>query len=449
MGRLFGTVGVRGVANEKLTCELAMEIGRAAAMVLSDSARRRPIFVVGMDTRISSGMLSGALTAGLCSVGADVYQLGVVPTPAVAYLVGKYKADAGVMISASHNSCEFNGIKIFSGDGYKLPDDLEEQIESIVLDHSDRPHLSLGNDVGKVVDKPSAVKDYIDHLKSTIPNALTDMTVAVDCANGSASVTARRLFSELGTDCHVLFEQPDGLNINDGCGSTHLEALSAYVKEHGLDIGIAFDGDADRCLCVDGEGNVVDGDFIMAILALDMMKRGKLEKNTVVGTIMANMGFARFCEENGIRFITTKVGDRYVLEEMQMEEYSFGGEQSGHVIFRDFATTGDGQLTAIQLLCLLKREGLKLAEAAKIMKHYPQVMINVKVSHEGKLRFYIDTEVKAAIEWGKNTLGKDGRVVVRVSGTEPLIRVMAEGLDHEQIEKVTQRIAEVVQERLA
>ena len=449
MGRLFGTDGVRGIANEKLTCELAMEIGRAAAMVLSDSARRRPVFVVGMDTRVSSGMLSAALTAGLCSVGADVYQLGVVPTPAVAYLVGKYKADAGVMISASHNSFEFNGIKIFSGDGYKLPDDLEEQIEAVVLDKAAECTLRLGNDVGMVEEKTTAVKDYVDHLKSTIPNALTGVSLAVDCANGSAAMTARRLFEELGADCHVLFDNPDGRNINDGCGSTHMEALAEYVRAHNLPIGIAFDGDADRCLAVDGEGNVVDGDFIMAILALDMLKRGKLARNTVVGTIMANMGFAKFCEENGIRFVSTKVGDRYVLEEMIMEEYCFGGEQSGHVIFRDYATTGDGQLTAIQLLCLLKREGVTLAEAAKLMKRYPQVMINVKVSHEGKLKFYLDSEVKAAIEWGKTTLGKDGRVVVRVSGTEPLIRVMAEGLDSEQIQSVTERIAEVVRERLA
>lgn len=449
MGRLFGTDGVRGVANEKLTCELAMEIGRAAAMVLSDNSRRRPIFAVGMDTRISSGMLASALTAGLCSVGADVYQLGVVPTPAVAYLVGKYKADAGVMISASHNSFEFNGIKIFSGDGYKLPDDLENQIEAILLDHTVAPNFSIGNDVGMVQDKPTAVKDYVDHLKSTVPMSLVGVKLAVDCANGSAAMTARRLFDELGADAHIMFDAPDGRNINDGCGSTHLEALSEYVRANGLDIGIAFDGDADRCLAVDGDGNVVDGDFIMAILALDMRARGKLARDTVVGTIMANMGFARFCEDNGLKFVATKVGDRYVLEEMLLNEYSFGGEQSGHVIFRDFATTGDGQMTAIQLLCHLKREGITLKEAAKIMTHYPQVMINVKVSPDGKRRFYIDGEVKAAIERGKQELGKDGRVVVRVSGTEPLIRVMAEGLDQQKIEDVTNRIADVVKERLA
>lgn len=449
MGRLFGTDGVRGIANEKLTCELAMELGRAAAMVLSDNARRRPIFVIGMDTRISSEMLSCAMAAGLCSVGADVYLLGVVPTPAVPYLVGKYKADAGVMISASHNSAEFNGIKLFSGDGFKLPDELEEQIETIVLDREKTPRLSDGRDIGKVETKTTAVKDYVDHLKSTIPVSLAGVSVAVDCANGSASVTAKKLFTELGADCHILFDQPDGLNINEACGSTHMEALREYVLEHKLDIGVAFDGDADRCLCVDRDGNIVDGDFIMAICALDMLKRGKLEKNTVVGTIMTNMGFSRFCEENGIRMVTTKVGDRYVLEEMLLEEYSFGGEQSGHVIFRDFATTGDGQLTAIQLLSLLKREETTLVEAAKIMTRYPQVMINVHVSPEGRLKFYMDPKVKETVEEGKTVLGRDGRVVVRVSGTEPLVRVMTEGLDEEQIRSVAERIAAVVRERLA
>ena len=448
MGRLFGTDGVRGVANEKLTCELALELGRAAAMVLSDNARRRPIFAIGMDTRISSEMLACAMAAGLCSVGADVYLLGVVPTPAVPYLVGKYKADAGVMISASHNSAEFNGIKLFSGDGYKLPDELEEQIETIVLDRQQSPKLSDGTDIGKVVIKDNAVKDYVDHLKSTVPFSLTGMTVAVDCANGSASVTARRLFTELGADCHVLFDQPDGLNINRDCGSTHLEALKAYVREHGLDAGVAFDGDADRCLMVDENGNEVDGDMIMAICALDMKSRGKLNKNTVVGTIMTNLGFIKFCEREGIRFIATKVGDRFVMEEMLLEEYSFGGEQSGHLIFRDFASTGDGELTAIQVLSLMRRDGRKLSELASAMTRYPQVMINVRVSADGKLLFYTDPEVKQAVEDAKRELGQEGRIVARISGTEPLIRVMVEGQDDAQIRAVAERVAGVVRERL-
>jgi phosphoglucosamine mutase len=448
MGRLFGTDGVRGIANETLTVELALRIGRAAAMVLSGGSRRRPVFAVGMDTRISSDMLSGALSAGLCSVGADVIMLGVVPTPAVAYLVGKYKADAGVMISASHNSSEFNGIKIFSGDGYKLPDDLEERIEAIVLDHVQDETLAAPADIGKVITKPGAIKDYVDHVKSTVAYSLEGLNIAVDCANGSASASAGRLFSELGAKATILFAEPDGLNINLGCGSTHIEALREYVLAHKLDAGVAFDGDADRCLMIDDQGNLIDGDIIMAICALDMKKRGKLNKNTVVGTIMTNLGFIKFCEENGIRFEATKVGDRFVLEEMLLEEYDFGGEQSGHVIFRDFATTGDGQLTAVQLLSLLRREGVKLSEMAKVMKRYPQSMINVRVSPEGKLKFYTDPVVKEAVESGKKALGKDGRIVVRVSGTEPLIRVMTEGADEAFIERVAQETAEVIRTQL-
>ena len=449
MGRLFGTDGVRGVANEQLTCELAMQIGRAAAAVLLGNSRRRPVFVVGMDPRISSDMLCYALTAGLCSVGADVMLLGKVPTPAVAFLVGKYKADAGVMISASHNSSEFNGIKIFSGSGYKLPDALEEQIEAIVLDHVSVPTPAASNDIGKVSYCQTAVKDYVDHLKSTVPFSLDGLRIAVDCANGSASTTAGKLFSELGAKADILFDKPDGLNINAACGSTHIEALQKYVVDNGLDAGVAFDGDADRCLCVDSEGTLVDGDFIMAICAKDMKARGKLNRNTVVGTIMTNMGFQRFCEDNGMSFIATKVGDRFVLEEMLLEEYSFGGEQSGHLIFRDFATTGDGQLTAIQLLSMMRREGKTLRELRTVMTRFPQCAINIRVSPAGKLAFYTDPAVSEAVEEGKRALGRDGRVVVRVSGTEPLIRIMTEGLDEAKIQEVAAHLEDVITERLA
>ncbi len=448
MGRLFGTDGVRGIANDKLTCELAMNIGRAAAMVLSGTSRRRPVFVVGTDTRISSDMLLMSLTAGLCSVGADVLVLGVVPTPAVAFLVGKYKADAGVMISASHNAAEYNGIKIFSGDGFKLPDELEERIEAIVLDKAALPVFSAGDDMGKVTYKTGAVKDYVDHLKSTVPFSLDGLSIAVDCANGSASATAKKLFDELGAASHILFSEPDGVNINRNCGSTHMEALRAYVVEHKLDCGVAFDGDADRCLCVDENGNIIDGDFIMAVVALDMKKRGKLARDAAVGTIMTNLGFVKFCEDNGIKFVATKVGDRFVLEEMLLEEYNFGGEQSGHVIFRDFATTGDGQLTAIQLLSQMRREGKKLSELASVMTRYPQAMINVQVSPEGKLNFYTDPDVREAIDEAKRKLGKDGRIVARVSGTEPLIRVMTEGRDEAMIEQVARVTAQVIKTRL-
>ena len=449
MGRLFGTDGVRGVANTELTCELAMEIGRAAATVLLDGRRNRPTFVIGCDTRASSDMLGASLIAGLCSVGADVIQLGVVPTPAVAYLVGKYKADAGVMISASHNPAEFNGIKIFSGNGFKLPDMLEERIEELILAPQKNYAKPLGGEVGKVSFAKDAASDYIRHVKSTAHEGLSGLRIAIDCANGSASVTAPELFKQLGAEVSILSAKPDGENINKECGSTHLEALSKYVTDNGLDCGIAFDGDADRCLCVDENGETVDGDFIMAICALDLKNRGKLNKNTVVGTIMTNFGFGKFCEENGLRFIATKVGDRYVLEEMLLEDYSFGGEQSGHVIFRDFATTGDGQLTATQLLVMLKKSGKKLSELASVMKRYPQTMINLKISNEGKIAFYTDREINEKLEEAKSALGTSGRIVVRPSGTEPLIRVMVEGSDASQIEAIAKDVADVITERLS
>ncbi len=448
MGRLFGTDGVRGIANAELTTELATGIGRAAALVLAKDGRRRPLFVIGQDTRLSSPMLEAALIAGLCSVGADVLRLGVIPTPAVAYLVGKYKADAGMMISASHNPAEFNGIKIFSGEGQKLPDALEEEIEALVLDGDADFPFPVGAELGKVTVATNAVKDYIDHLKSTVLYALDGVEVAVDCANGSAAVTAARLFEELGAKAHILADTPDGININDHCGSTHMEALSQYVVDHGLSFGVAFDGDADRCLCVDEDGQAVDGDQMMAILAADLKERGKLSGNTVVGTIMTNFGFGKFCDENELRFIATKVGDRFVLEEMLLGDFSFGGEQSGHIIFRDFATTGDGQLTAIQLLSYLKRSGAKLSEAAAIMKRYPQLSINVAVSAEGKVQFYTNSKIKSAINAAKKVLGKSGRLVVRPSGTEPLIRVMAEGDDDTLVREQAETVANVIRTQL-
>ena len=448
MGRLFGTDGVRGIANSNLSCELAMKLGRAAAMVLSNNSRRRPWFVIGMDTRISSEMLSAALTAGLCSVGADVMLLGVVPTPAVAYLIGKYKADAGVMISASHNSSEYNGIKMFSGDGYKLPDVLEEEIESIVIDDMKEFKPVEGAEVGKVTYAENAVKNYVEHLTSTVPNSLEGIKIAVDCANGSASMTAKHLMEQLDADATILFNQPDGININDNCGSTHLENLSKYVVENKMDIGIAFDGDADRCLCIDENGELVDGDQIMAMCALDMKERGKLAKSTAIGTVLTNLGFVKFCEENDIGFIATKVGDRYVLEEMLLEEYNFGGEQSGHIIFRDFATTGDGELTAIQVLSLIKRSGKKLSELAKVMNKYPQVSINVKVSQEGKVQFYTNSIVKKAIEEARQKIVDKGRIVVRPSGTEPKIRVMVECFDETLMNETAKSVADVIEKEL-
>ncbi len=448
MGRLFGTDGVRGVANAELTCERAMQIGRAAAEVLSGGKRYLPTVLVGMDTRISSEMLAAALTAGLCSTGADVINLGVVPTPAVAYLIGKYKAHAGIMISASHNPFEYNGIKIFNEDGYKLADELEERIESIVLDSNPAPKLVSGENIGRVTYAENAVKDYVDHLVSSVHCSLDGMNIAVDCANGSASRTAKALFEALGANATILSSEPDGVNINNNCGSTHLDNLRKYVLDNKLDAGIAYDGDADRCLCIDNEGKDVDGDMIMAILALDMKSRGKLTKNTVVGTIMTNFGFTKFCTDNGIHFEATKVGDRYVLEEMLLEDYRLGGEQSGHIIFRDYSTTGDGQLTSIQLLSQLKRTGQTLADAAKVMTRYPQFIVNIRVSAEAKLAFYTDPKVKEILDAAKKTMGDGGRIVTRPSGTEPLIRIMTEGDNSALAKEVAENTASAIKAQL-
>ncbi len=448
MGRLFGTDGVRGIANAELTCTRAFEIGRAAAAVLTEGCRRRPVFVVGGDTRASTGMLSCAISAGLCSVGADVIDLGVIPTPAVSYLVGKYKADAGIMISASHNTYDYNGIKIFGGNGCKLPDMLEDRIEAIVIDKAITPPAPVGDGVGRITFAENAAKDYIDHVKSTVMFSLDGLKIALDCANGVASATAEKLFTDLGAEVTLLANTPNGSNINENCGSTHIEALAKFVKENDFDCGAAFDGDADRCLCVDENGELIDGDRIMAICALDLASRGRLHGSTVVGTIMTNLGFVKFCEENNLRFIATKVGDRFVLEEMLIGEYSFGGEQSGHIIFRDFAATGDGQLTAAQIFSLVNRSEKKMSELASVMTPYPQVSVNVKVSAEGKLLFYTDPEINEAIAEVKKTLGDDGRIVVRPSGTEPLIRVMVEGRNIEEINTLANKVADKIRSNL-
>lgn len=447
MGRLFGTDGVRGVANSFLTCELATAIGRAAAFSISGKRRGGRVFCVGWDTRASSEMLAAAIAAGICSCGVDVIMLGVVPTPAVAYLVSKYKCDAGVMISASHNSSEFNGIKIFNGDGYKIPDALEEQIEDIVLGGEIK--IALSSEVGRIEYAEKAVDDYCEHIKKSVLHSLDGLKIALDCANGSASVTAKMLFSSLGAEVEVISDSPDGKNINFECGSTDINRLCKIVKNGDFAGGAAFDGDADRCICVDENGDVIDGDDIMAICALDMKKRGKLFKNTVVGTVMTNFGFSKFCEENDLGFVSTKVGDRFVLEEMLLGEYNLGGEQSGHIIFRDFSTTGDGQMTAAQLFSLAARNGKRLSELASVMKKYPQVMRNVKVNEKGKLNFYTDDTVREAIEKAKSELGNRGRVVVRVSGTEPLIRIMTEGDNNEETECIANELEKTLLSCLA
>lgn len=448
MGRLFGTDGARGIANSELTCELAMQIGRAAAMVLSDSNRKRSRVLIGMDTRISSEMLQSAISAGLCSVGADVLVLGVLPTPAVAFLVQKYGYDAGIMISASHNPCEYNGIKIFKSDGYKLPDELEEKIEEIILDGTIIPEVKIGGEVGRIRQADMPRFDYIEHLLDTVDEDFSGMKIALDCANGSASFTAPELFTELGADFEILSAVPNGININRDCGSTHLEALQKFVTDNHCQVGFAFDGDADRLLAVDEKGNVVDGDKIVAICAAALKKQGKLKNGTAVVTVMSNMGFHDYCRERDIAVEVTSVGDRYVLERMLQKGYSIGGEQSGHVIFLDYASTGDGQLTAIQLLQILKRSGKTLSELAEEIEIYPQITVNVRVSQIGKVRYATDNEIKKAVENAEKELADSGRVLVRVSGTEPLIRVMVEGKDAAQIKLLASEIASVVKERL-
>lgn len=448
MGRLFGTDGARGVANSELTCELSMQIGRAAAMVLTENLSHRPKVMIGMDTRASSEMLEASIAAGLCSVGADVLLLGVVPTPAVAFLVKEYGYDAGVMISASHNPCEYNGIKIFQSTGYKLPDELENEIESIILDDAKVPPVMIGGDVGRITRSDTAADDYIKHVLSTIDVRCENLKIAIDCANGSSSVSAKRIFESLGADCIIINAEPNGVNINADCGSTHMDGLRKCVIDNHCDLGFAFDGDADRMLAVDNEGNVVDGDQVIALCAKYMKSVGTLKKDTAVVTVMSNMGFFRFCDDNGMYCEKTKVGDRYVLENMLENGYSIGGEQSGHVIFLDYATTGDGQVSALQVLKVIKNTGKTLKDLAGEMEIFPQVLINVKVSKYGRVRFTSDIEIKNAIKRAENELGNDGRVLVRVSGTEPLVRVMLEGKDKAKIQSLGEAIADVVRERL-
>ena len=450
MGRLFGTDGVRGIANKDLTNDLAMKIGAAAATVLLREAKsKKPTVLIGKDTRASGDMLEAALTAGLCSVGCNVLSIGIVPTPAVAYLVGLYECEAGIMISASHNPCEYNGIKIFQKTGYKLDDAIEEEIEAIILDDAEEIDIKIGGDVGNRLYSKTAVNDYIDHVVSTTDVRFDGLKIALDCANGSASVCAKEIFTRLGAKCIMLSDTPDGTNINDNCGSTHPEELMSFVKDANLDLGLAFDGDADRMLAVDENGCLVDGDKVIAICANKMKQEGSLQKDTAVVTVMSNMGFFKFCDEHGIKCAKTAVGDRYVLERMLKDGYNIGGEQSGHVIFLDYATTGDGELSGVQLIETVVKSGKKLSELASIMKVYPQVLINVKVSAEGKKKYNNDEYIIAAIQKAEMELMGDGRVLVRVSGTEPLVRVMLEGKDVEHIQRLGEEIAQVVKERLS
>ena len=449
MGKLFGTDGIRGVVNAGLDADLAYKVGLAAAQVLAKNKKpgEKPVVTIGKDTRISGDLLKGSLIAGLCTAGADVLDLGTLPTPGVAWVTVDEGADAGIVISASHNPFEHNGIKIFNGKGFKLSDELEEKIENIVLfGHNDvarKTHGEIGK-VSYVAEK--AVADYIDHLQSTITSDLAGLRILVDCANGASYTTAARLFDQfpkLRTD--VINADPDGININDKCGSTHIDSLAAMVKAGGYDIGIAFDGDADRCLAVDENGVLIDGDQVMAACGLDLKGKGKLPGDAVVATVMSNLGLHVFAKENGLKVECTDVGDRNVLERMVEKGYVLGGEQSGHMIFLDYATTGDGQLTALQILALLKESGKKASEVFGSCVRYPQVLINIPVADNDVKKAVMASPLLAqAIQQEEAALGDDGRVLVRPSGTEALMRVMVEAKTQAVAQETAQRLADLI-----
>ena len=447
MTRLFGTDGVRGLANGQLTAELALGLSVAAAHVLADRgefAGHRPVAVVGRDPRISGQFLEAAVVAGLASAGVDVLLLGVLPTPGVAYLTDKLGVDFGVMLSASHNPMPDNGIKFLARGGVKLDDAIEVAIERRLHETWERP---TGGDVGEVNHYPTAVDEYAAHLVRTIEHPLTGIRVVVDCAEGAAWDSGPRALSDAGADVTAIHAQPDGLNINDGCGSTYLGSLQDAVLKDQADVGFAFDGDADRCLAVDHEGNVVDGDQILAVLALSMKESGHLVKDTVVATVMSNLGFVQAMKANGVGVRQTKVGDRYVLEAMKVSGYSLGGEQSGHVIMSEHATTGDGILTALQLLERMATTGQSLQSLASVMTRLPQVLVNVP--DVDKARTDADAVLAAAVAEEEAVLGDSGRVLLRPSGTEPLVRVMVEAATADEAKGVADRLAEVVRRQLA
>ncbi len=448
MSRLFGTDGVRGVANVELTVDLAMKLGKAGAYVLTKENKHKPTILVGCDTRISGDMLANALNAGICSVGANVVFAGVLPTPAVAYLTRSGRYDAGVVISASHNPMEFNGIKFFNGEGYKLSDSLEDEIqEYIERDMAGIPKVS-GADVGKTVYDFELEKEYIEFVKKTVPVDLSGLKIVLDCAEGASYRTSVKAITQLGAEVTATHVSPTGININAGCGSTHLEDLSRSVVEAGADVGLAFDGDADRLLAVDEKGNVIDGDKLMAICAVHLKEQGRLKKNTIVATVMSNMGFFIMGKEQGITIEQTKVGDRYVLERMLEIGASIGGEQSGHIIFLDENTTGDGLLSALHFLETMVHSGKKASELAEIMNVLPQSLVNAKVPNNKKNSYMDYPEIAAAIEETEKRFNGEGRVLIRPSGTEPLVRVMIEGKNQQEIDEEAKKLARLIVDTL-
>ena len=444
MARMFGTDGVRGVAGSELTIELATKLGQAGAYVLTKEQEHQPTIIVGCDTRISGGMLASALMSGICSVGANAIFVGVMPTPAIAYLTRKHKVDAGVVISASHNPMEFNGIKFFNGEGYKLSDALEDEIETLISNNMKDVVLPIGSGVGKIEYRFDLVDQYVEFVKKCVPVDLTGMKIVIDCAEGASYYTSVKALKDLGADLVALHTEPDGTNINANCGSTHMDELKARVVYEKAHLGIAFDGDADRMLAVDENGELVDGDQIMAICGLYMKEKGILKQDTIVVTVMSNLGMTLMAQKENIKLEKTKVGDRYVLENMMTNGYNLGGEQSGHIIFLDDNTTGDGLLSALNLLRVVVETKKPLSELATVMEVLPQALINAKVPNHKKEEYMEYPEIAEAIEELEKKFNGEGRVLIRPSGTEPLVRVMIEGKDQNVIEKEAKKLAELI-----
>ena len=445
MSRMFGTDGVRGVAGTELTIELATKLGQAGAYVLTKEKSHQPTIIVGCDTRISGGMLANALMAGICSVGANAIYVGVVPTPAIAYLTRKHKVDAGVVISASHNPMEFNGIKFFNGEGYKLSDQLEDEIEELIKNDMEDVVFPIGPGIGKIDYRFDIRDEYVEFEKKTVPVDLSSLKIVIDCAEGASHYTSVKTLTDLGANLVAIHTNPDGTNINANCGSTHMDELKARVVSEKANIGIAFDGDADRMLAVDENGKMVDGDEIMAICGNFLKQKGKLAKDTIVVTVMTNLGFTLMGEKENIHIEKTKVGDRYVLENMRENGYNLGGEQSGHVIFLDDNTTGDGLLSALHLLEVMVETGKPLSELAKVMEVLPQALVNAKVPNHKKESYMEYTEIAEAIGELEKKFAGEGRVLIRPSGTEPLVRVMIEGKDQKVIEEEAKKLADLIQ----
>ena len=453
MRKYFGTDGIRRIANTELTPELVYKVAKAGAYVLSKHTDHTPTILIGRDTRISGTLIESAMVAGFLSYGANVKLLGVIPTPAVAYLTRKLNADASVVISASHNTFEFNGIKYFSNKGMKIPDTLEEEIEEIMESDKFTELTAKNEKIGISEYALDLMDEYVYFFRKNFDDIIDkynnkDFVVALDTANGATSVVAEKVFKALGINYRIINNHPNGININDNCGSTHLEGLKKYVVDNHMSLGVAYDGDGDRCLAVDEKGNEIDGDKLLAIISQHLRKKGKLEKDTIVATVMSNLGLNKYARDNGLELLQTKVGDRYVLEEMLKDGYNLGGEQSGHVILLDYNPTGDGILTSLMLISTILEEGKKASELSELIKLYPQVLVNAKVNSNKKYDYDKDTEIKEAIDKLEREFAGNGRVLIRPSGTEPLVRVMIEGENQEYITKKAEEIANLIEKKL-